>query len=731
MGVVGLIVEKPSAARNFAKALGGMSGTFNGEKFVIATARGHLYEFDAPENQVPASLQAEYKSWDLAKLPWNERDFQWKLKKSKDVASTLSAIKAALAGCEEVCAAGDLDPSGEGFLIDYEIIKELGLRPKKFSRMYFVDESVAELQKGFKQRKVIPDLEQHDEVLKAKMRQRWDFLSMQFTRIATKCGDGRAVLRQGRLKSAMVKIVGDQLALVNNYKKIPFYENRFRDENGVVYTNPDEPRFPDKGQVQVIQGQSGVVCDGKVKKATAPPKLMDLAGLAALLAPKGLSAKKVQELVQAMYNESILSYPRTEDKYISEEQFKEMLPLVDKIAAVVGVDTKLLTHREPRKTHVKNGGSHGANRPGKVVPTSLDSLDATFGKGAALIYKTLALNFLTMFGEDYEYESQKGHVADYPKFVGTANVPVKMGWRALTAGTDLADDDEDASKGLGTVAAPFIHEGFPPKPTAPTMKWLMSQLEKWEVGTGATRTSTYAEVTSSTAKYPLLVDTKGKITMSEYGEMSYQLLPGTHIGSLELTAKVWQQMKDVAAGKADINACLHEVQQLVIDDISTMQANGERMRAKLGISMKSGSGFADKEKYTGVWNGNQVSFNRIWGGYTFSDEECARLCAGETIEIMGLKSKTGSTYGVRGKLSEQTFKGKRFVGFDKLDFISDNSGSGSVPASWCNHKFTKTELKKLEAGETIAIKNCTSKRTGKKFDCNIKFEGGKLVPLFN
>ena len=39
---VGILTEKPSAARNFAKALGGQTGTYNGENYVIAFARGHL-----------------------------------------------------------------------------------------------------------------------------------------------------------------------------------------------------------------------------------------------------------------------------------------------------------------------------------------------------------------------------------------------------------------------------------------------------------------------------------------------------------------------------------------------------------------------------------------------------------------------------------------------------------------------------------------------------------------
>src|SRR5690606_18858962 len=125
--------------------------------------------------------------------------------------------------------------------------------------------------------------------------------------------------------------------------------------------------------------------------------------------------------------------------------------------------------------------------------------------------------------EDYLYEQQKGHVEKYPDFVGTANVPKAAGWKAVfdpNAGDDEAVGDENEStKGLGSNAEPFVFEGANKRPEHPSMKWLMKQLEKRDVGTGATRTSTYSEVTSTTAKYPLLVEKGKKVTLAEAGEL--------------------------------------------------------------------------------------------------------------------------------------------------------------------------------------------------------------------
>ena len=374
--MIGILAEKTSAADNMAKALGGMTGMYNGEQYIIMAAKGHLYELDDPDKQVDKALAAKYRSWELSNLPWNEKDFKWNYRKQKDlpgakrkVADILSDIQTEFAKCDEICTATDDDPSGEGTLLADEILLGMNIHAKKWSRMFFVDESIKEIQKAFTNRKYFPNLFADPDYTKAFYRSRWDFMSMQFTRIATACGDGQSVLRQGRLKSAMVLIVGDQLKLCNAYRKIPYYQNRFKDENNVVYTDPEEPQFPKKEDVDTTKYHtSDVVIDSKEMKMAAPPKLIDLASLTSLLVPKGYKAKHVTEVYQRMYEKQVVSYPRTEDKTITPEQFNDLLPLVDKIASVVGVDVSLLTHRIPRSTHVKTGGAHGANRPGPNVP---------------------------------------------------------------------------------------------------------------------------------------------------------------------------------------------------------------------------------------------------------------------------------------------------------------------------------------------------------------------------
>lgn len=720
---VGILAEKPSAARNFAKALGGQSGTYNGESYVIAFARGHLFELKQPVDQVAPVKRERYGSWALKDLPWDPNDFAFEREKKKDTSKLLADIKKTLSSCDSIAVCTDLDPSGEGFLLAWEVISELGLAHKPIYRMYFTDESPASIQKAFVSRKRIASPEDHDEYRMAWLRSRWDFLSMQWTRIASELVDKRAIVRQGRLKSAMTVLVGDQLKAHKAWKKVPFYEPRFRDENGVMYIDPDATRCARESDVD-LSGlhASSVTVDSQTMKRSGPPRMLDLAGLSALLSAKGVKAAEVLKIYQKMYESQVVSYPRTEDKHVTKEQFAELVRNAPAIARAVGIDPSLLTHTAARSTHVKDSGAHGANRPGPVVPSSLAEVENKYGKTGAMIYELLARSALAVLAEDYEYEAQKGHVTDFPAYVGSCSVPKKQGWKAVLGGASMADDDDDANNGagLGTTAQPFVYEGIPRQPTAPTVKWLMKQLERRDVGTGATRTSTFAEVSSSKARYPLMDETKGKITLTETGEMSYRLLPGTHIGDLAITERVFSDMKAVAKGEKQADDVLAEVARLVTDDIAVMTANAQTMRKDLGMG-----DYVEKEYFEGTWQktGAHVRFNRTWSGHRFTDQECMDLLAGKDIEITATSKRTGDDFTVIGSFGEYEFEGRKCIGFIP-DFTKPTSAAkrGVAPKSMLGVKLTDEQREKIEAGEKVKVSGMKSKKSGKTFDAYLFLE---------
>ena len=254
------------------------------------------------------------------------------------------------------------------------------------------------------------------------------------------------------------------------------------------------------------------------------------------------------------------------------------------------------------------------------------------------------------------------------------------------------------------------------------MKWLMKQLEKRDVGTGATRTSTYSEVTSASTKYPLLKETGRKLTLAEFGELSWLLLPDTHIADLGLTERIYAEMRDVAAGVAVSDDLLANVADWVRDDLATMAKNADAMRSTKGLSK-----MALKPKAAGVYapTGANVSFSKVWSGHEFTDAEIAKLLVGETISFQAVSAKDGTPWQVTGALGESEYKGRRIFGFQRA--------VASSPTRWSGHTFTPDEVSKLLAGEKVFVEGFVSAKTGNTFDTTVRWDAakGKIEPLFD
>ena len=679
-----IITEKPSAAQNFVKALGGKVGQFEGNNFNITNLRGHVMTLKEPEEMVPAELQKAYKSWTLKYMPWQISDFKWqrtyirnrnlRTGKSESTKKIVDEIKAeSKKGYDALVIATDTDPSGEGDLLAWEAIDAIGWHGQVL-RANFMDESPKSIKAAMRQLTDVTDKWQHGAYLKGESRNRWDFMSMQLTRIATtsaKKAGYKVVAREGRLKSVIVWKIYEQLEAIKNYVRTPFYEVKFKDLAGHVFGRVTKDgdvipwRFPNKAAAEqdMAQYHSSAVAHEKHQTRTqAPGRLLDLAGLAAVLAPRGYASKEVLATYQKMYEAQVVSYPRTEDKTVTPEQFNELLPLVDRIAKLVGVDTSLLTHRQPRSTHVKPQGSHGANRPGVNVPADVQSLKK-YGDSAMAIYEVLAKNYLAMLAEDYVYDHVTADLADYPSFKTAFNVPIQLNFKLVYdsfAATRVDDDDEDENAGvLGPMADPYIHEGANKKPQQPTTKWIMAYLEKHNVGTGATRVSTLSDM--GKGQKAMLRETRGKLTLTETGNVSAVMVKGTWIASPKITKRLFEMMDEVGEFKMTMDKLLESVTQVVDHDMPIMVANAEALQATLGAP-KPKPVRKVSEKTTGTFNGEEITFAKEWSGHKFTDDELAKLLAGEEVSFAA-KSKRGKDYTAVGKLAKQTYKGSTFYGF--------------------------------------------------------------------
>ena len=298
-----------------------------------------------------------------------------------------------------------------------------------------------------------------------------------------------------------------------------------------------------------------------------------------------------------------------------------------------------------------------------------------------------------MLAEDYEYELVKAHVADFPEFTGSTQIPLSRGFKAIF---DSDASQEEAQEGaekentaeFGKTATPFCFEGANKRPQKPTMKWLTKRLEKYNVGTGATRTSTLAEITKDEDR-ALMREKKGTLSLTDCGAVSYKLLGGCQIASPEATERLFNQMEAVGRFELDANDVVNSVTDMVVHDIEVMKKNGE----KLGSLGPVGSKVVGK---------------------------CPR-CGAEVID-RGSKAKTCSC---------SSNKGKR----DKCGKWVQTEGCGfEIWKSVAGKKLTAAQLTKLlEGGTTGKISGFKSK-TGKEFSAKLKLaadKSGKVEFVFD
>jgi len=127
------------------------------------------------------------------------------------------------------------------------------------------------------------------------------------------------------------------------------------------------------------------------------------------------------------------------------------------------------------------------------------------------------------------------------------------------------------------------------------------------------------------------------------------------------------------------------------------------------------SEFKQKEKYTGEWKGNTISFNREWSNHRFTDAECEALLKGHEIIIEATSNKTGKKFSVAGSLGEGFYEGKSFISFQP------NFEKKIIPISFCGHVFSNKERKDLEDGKSLILTDLKSKK-GTDFTASVTFD---------
>lgn len=731
-----ILAEKPSAAKHLAEALGGFSGFINfipnstdANSYDIVAAHGHLLELKEPHEMVTPEKVIKYKDWvNLDSFPWNPEDFTWEKRPKKGAQDTLNKIKRAAHGHDAIIIATDDDPSGEGDVLGQEIIDYIGWN-KLVLRARFADESPKSLKQALSTLTDVTNKATYGKYQKGIARERFDFLSMQLSRIALiaeRTADYNVKTQKlGRLKSVIIGLINYQIQARKNYVKKPFYEIRFKDENNHVFKEKDAKHY-DKQDLANENANglhsSSIKVIGQTLKKQEPPQMLNLSHLSVLVGKHGFKSKQVLDIYQKMYQHNLVSYPRTADRKITQQDFDQLLPLAPKIAKAINLDTKLLTQTTCRTKFLTEKADHGANRPGTNVPSSLAAVEEEYGLCGRMIYETLARSFLAILGSDYTYKQIEACLVSYPSFTSTIKIPQEHGFKDIfNSEKDLKEKDETLTiTNFGATANPIVFEGQNTKPKEPGHLFVINYLSKHNIGTGATQESTLAEISTGTDK--LIENKKEKYSLTDLGLIQATISMHTQIASPKVTFKLQEAMEQVEKLAIPTMAVPNTMTNIVNHDKQTI-LNNQPSLTKIPELQKAKNEWNKRQekmkvpKVNGNWKGKEVQIKTKWGDHTFTETELAQLFAEKTIKI--------SSYGkeIAGKLMEQTFKGHTFVGFcankeENDDYITGifepTNKEVTFKKTFGNHIYTDQEAHQLLAGNTIKF-SATSK-SGKPYE---------------
>lgn len=702
-----IIAEKPSAARNFKAALGGSSGIFEGDEYVIVNLFGHVLAHETPEKTAyPQYKETVGGFGNLENLPWDYRwfDFDKKVPAGCDIGNIknlIADIKNYLTSGYVPVIASDIDAMGEGDLLVSEVLQFVGYKGKIY-REYHVDETPAGFTKALREKKDVTN--RNNGLIAATTRSTLDFLTQQLVRAATVTIQTKGYklprpVPVGRVQSVIMAMVGDQIKALAEYKPSSVWESRYNLDDILILSAPDLPQFATKES----WNSGDLPLQAKVKEVkatpgkTAPPKALSLTALGKLMAPKGISSKKVMELCQKMYEDAVITYPRTEDNFVTPEQFNESLQMLDAVIRLMGMDPGVFTHRQPRRTHVKEGGSHGALRPGVKLPTDVAELDGKYGTGASAIYRAITERFLMMFLEDtewirHDYET----IGTDPVFKGSIRVITRKG---VTDPDEETDDVKTTLPDLNHMAKLYAHEVKSVAPQKPTESWILGQLIKFNVGTASTQLPTVSRMIGNDGNFPINPGKKASdaVVLTPIGTVGWQVAKGISLGTPECTRRYEEMVKAIVADDNVTQAqdlCYKRFTQTLKEDIEAIYKMSFNFDA-LGFTKVA-------QKARGVWNGETVTIPVSHAGHTFTQDELNVLFAGDTLTFDGFDfNKNPIKVSVR--LAKMTYKDKPYVGFQDAAYCYGTFEGQEIKfkRTYMGHQFSDAECNSLLSGATL------------------------------
>ena len=328
-----VIAEKPSVAKSIASALGAASradGFYEGNGLIVSWCVGHLVSpMDA------ASYDERYKKWRYDDLPILPEPFRYVLAPGKEDA--FYNLRSLMNRADVDSIVNACDAGREGELI-FRLVYGMTGCTKPVERLWISSMEDSAIREGFKELR--PGSEYDALYHSALCRQKADWLvGINATRLFSVLY--HRTLNVGRVQTPTLAMLVEREGRISTFKKEKFHHVKL-DLNG---TEVLSERFQHLSQAQsalVNCSESEVVCTSvtKEQKKENPPKLYDLTTLQREANRIfGYTAKQTLEYAQSLYEKKLLTYPRTDSRFLTADMEETATVLVHLAAKLPSFDT--------------------------------------------------------------------------------------------------------------------------------------------------------------------------------------------------------------------------------------------------------------------------------------------------------------------------------------------------------------------------------------------------------
>ena len=573
-----VIAEKPSVAQSYAKNLSAYKredGYLEGESCIVSWCLGHLAEYAQPEEYDP-----KYEKWQFDDLPILPE--AWKLKVSKDKKKQFDVLKGLMNRSDVEYLVNGCDAGREGELIFQRVYVLAGCR-KPVKRLWISSMEDAAIQKGFQTMK--SEEEYKNLCMAAVCRAQADWLiGMNGTRAYTTRYFKRLVV--GRVQTPTLAILAERQERIEHFQKEAFYKVALTDGKLTVVSENIANEEAADLLAALCNGSTAVVTQMKKEcKKSFPPKLYDLTSLQREANRYfGYTAKRTLDMLQELYEEKLVTYPRTDSQFVTEDMKDSVEELVGKMPVLLPfVDYGQLGHGIKRVINNAKVSDHHAILPTKeAVEKGIADLPADKKNLMMLICQQL----VQATGEEYLYEQTDITVkCQEHDFKARGKIPVQMGFKEVEKAfkhlcvkaepveekekeTSIPAGYEEGMRLFPVKADKTTHYTSPPKPfNEDTLLAAMetagnkefdSETEKKGLGTPATRASIIEKLVSSG-----YAQRKGKqILPSTEGKELVKVMP-EYLKSAVMTAEWENQLLMMEKGEITDTQFMGEITSLV------------------------------------------------------------------------------------------------------------------------------------------------------------------------